>query len=352
MVRSLNARAALQIGLFASLVLFASAGLGQDRDPAAAQALFDQARELTAQAKYAEACPKFAESNRLDPAIGTQFQLANCYEKSGRVASAWAGFLEVASRARSAGQLDREKVATERADKLQSRLPRFVINVPETSKASGLEIRRNGMLVGAAQWGTPVAVDPGEIELTASAPGKQALRQTLRAEEGKTASYSLPALVQGESAPPGPVAATPTAPTPAAPQPAPAAPPPSEQPAAKSGNGPWILTLAGVGVVGLGLGGAYALMAKSQYDDSKQECDLDDANSCGPNGIEQRNDARAKGNIATVSVIVGGAALAGAGLVWLASGSSDSKHAASGARLRAAPALGPNLAALFVQGRF
>lgn len=357
MVRSLNARAALQIGLFASVVLLASAGLGQDRDPAAAQALFDQARELVAQGKYAEACPKFAESNRLDPAMGTQFQLASCYEKSGRVASAWAGFLEVASRARSAGQLDREKVATERAEKLQSRLPRFVINVPETSKASGLEIRRNGMLVGAAQWGTPVAVDPGEIELTASAPGKQALRQTLRAEEGKTASYSLPALVQGESTPPGSVAATPAAPTLAAPtsaaaQPAPAAPPPSEQPAAKSGNGPWILTLAGVGVVGLGLGGAYALMAKSKYDDSKQECDLDDANSCSPNGIQQRNDARAKGNIATVSVIVGGAALAGAGVLWLASGSSDSKHTASGTRLRAAPALGPNLAALFVQGRF
>jgi hypothetical protein len=93
-------------------------------------------------------------------------------------------------------------------------------------------------------------------------------------------------------------------------------------------------------------------MAKSKYNESIHECDLGDANSCSASGIELRNDARTKGDVATVSFIVGGAALAGAGIVWLASGSSNEKHAASSTRLRAAPAIGPNLAALFVQGRF
>jgi len=340
---------ALPIGLFASLALSSVAAVGQERDPAAAQALFDAARDLMKQGKFAEACPKFQESNRLDPGLGTRFHLADCYEQSGRIASAWATFLEVAAIARSSNQADRDKVATERAEKLQARLPRLVINVPEGSKTSGLEIRRNGMLVGAAQWGTPVAVDPGEIELTASAPGKQALRQTLRVEEGKTASYSLPALAQGDgasAAPPGPTAPVATAPAGAAP-PAPPAPAP-----AKSGNGPWIITLAGVGVVGLGLGGAYALMAKNKHDESKHDCDDDDVNACGPTGMDLRNTARAKGDIATVSFLVGGAALAGAGIVWLVSGTSSAKHATSPTRLRAAPAIGPNLAALFVQGRF
>lgn len=358
MVRNMNVRSALQIGLFASLVSFSGAVFAQERDPAAAQALFDQARELMRQNKHAEACPKLAESNRLDPAIGTLFHLADCYEQSGRIASAWAGFLEVASRARSANQLDREKVATQRAEKLQARLPRLVINVPEASKTSGLEVRRNGMLVGAAQWSTPVAIDPGEVELTASAPGKQTLRQTLRLEEGKTATYSLPALAEGEAAPASqalpPASATPVEPK-SPPTPVtttPATPAPGDQAAAKSGNGPWIITLAGAGVVGLGLGGAYALMAKSKYNESTHQCDVDDANSCSASGIELRNDARTKGDIATVSFIIGGAALAGAGIVWLASGSSNEKHAASPTRLRATPAIGPNLAALFVQGRF
>jgi len=346
----------------AALALFSGVAHSQERDPAAAQALFDQARELIRQGKFAEACPKFQESNRLDPGIGTQFNLADCYEQSGRVASAWAAFLEVASQARATGQAEREKAATKRAEKLQARLPRLAINVPEASKTPGLEIRRNGMLVGSAQWGTPVAVDPGEIELTANAPGKQTLRQTLRAEEGKTTSYNLPLLAQGDSAAVAPAAtATPiatqsTATQPAAPlapsPSAPVAPQPSEQPGAKGANGPWIITLAGVGVVGLGLGSAFGLMAKSKYDASKQECDADDANSCSPSGIEQRNDALTKGNVATVSSIVGGAALAGAGIVWLASGSSDPKGAASRSRLRAAPVLGPNVAALFVQGGF
>ncbi len=355
MVRSLNARAALQIGLFASVVLLASAGLGQDRDPAAAQALFDQARELVAQGKYAEACPKFAESNRLDPAMGTQFQLASCYEKSGRVASAWAGFLEVASRARSAGQLDREKVATERAEKLQSRLPRFVINVPETSKASGLEIRRNGMLVGAAQWGTPVAVDPGEIELTASAPGKQALRQTLRAEEGKTASYSLPALVQVEAAAAAPsTAAAPlaAAPPPSERSPATASPPASPESTAANGRGntALVLGLAGVGVVGLGVGTVFAIMAKNRADDSKPFCPKS-LNKCDEDGVTLRNQAIEKGNVATVASIAGGAALVGAGLVWLLSG-PEKQHGNADASVRASADVGAEHGAFYLQGSF
>ena len=350
MINRLDARVALQLSLCASLAMLAVPAAAQDRDPAAAQVLFDSALSLMKQGKLAEACAKFQESNRLDPALSTQYQLANCYEKTGRVATAWAAFLQVASTARATNQTEREAVARERATKLEPRLPRLVIDVPEGSKVSGLEVRRNGMLVGSAQWGTPVAVDPGEIELTASAPGKQPLRQTLRVEEGKTANYSLPALAVGEgAAAPLPVAAPPATPV------APAAPAPSPTPpSAKGGNGPWIVTLAGVGVVGLGLGTAFGLMAKSKYDESKENgrCDLDDANTCSPAGVEMRNDAIAKGNIATVGFIVGGAALAGAGIVWLASGSSDAKRSSSSSGVRAAPALGPNLAALFVQGRF
>lgn len=357
MLRSTGRCRALPIALFASFALMSGSAFGQERDPAGAQALFDQARELIKQGHYADACPKLQESNRLDPGIGTQFHLADCYEQSGRIASAWAAFLEVASQARASGQGDREKAATKRAEKLQSRLPRLVVNVPEASKTPGLELRRNGMLVGSAQWGSPVAVDPGEVEISASAPGKQTLRQTLRLEEGKTASYNLPSLAPDEAAAapvevPAPSPPQPAAAGPAPPPSSPAPPLPNDQPVATSSRGPWIVTLAAVGVVGLGLGTAYAVMAKSKYNESKADCDADDPNACGASGLELRKNARGKGDIATVGFVVGGAALAGAGIVWLVGGSSEPRHAALPSRLRATPALGPNLAALFVQGRF
>ena len=342
--------------LGATLALSSTVASAQERDPAAAKALFDQAQALIQQEHFAEACPKLQESNRLDPGIGTQFHLANCYERSGRIASAWAAFSEVAAHTRAKGEVERAKVAQQRAEALESRLPRLTVIVPEASKVSGLEIRRNGILVGAAQWGTPVPVDPGEVELTATAPGKQALRQTLRLEEGKTSNYSLPTLDLDESAA-APAASATTAPQAAAPSAtSPVAPAslPHDQPAAKSSNAPWIIALAGVGVVGAGLGTAFAVMAKSKYNESLSagRCDTDNRNLCGSTGVELRNDARTKGDIATVSIIVGGAALAGAGIVWLASGSAEEKYAVSSTRLRAAPAIGPNLAALFVQGRF
>jgi hypothetical protein len=76
-------------------------------DSAAARSLFDEARALLQAGKAAEACPKLEESQRLDPGMGTMFNLAECYERVGKTASAWTMFLQVASRARAASQADR-----------------------------------------------------------------------------------------------------------------------------------------------------------------------------------------------------------------------------------------------------
>jgi hypothetical protein len=45
---------------------------------------------------------------------------------------------------------------------LERRLPRLTITVTaDAQAASGLEVRRDGMLVGPAQWGQAIPVDPG-----------------------------------------------------------------------------------------------------------------------------------------------------------------------------------------------
>jgi hypothetical protein len=339
--------------LAAALSSVAGHAAAQERDPAAAQALFDQARELIRQRRFADACPKLQESNRLDPGIGTQFHLADCYEQSGKVASAWAAFLEVVSQARAANQSDREKAAQKRAEKLEPRLPHLIVNVPDASQAAGLEIRRNGMMVGAATWGTPLPVDPGEVELSASAPGKQSARQVLVLDEGKTTTFTLTALLPGPTA--EPTTSPPMQPSPP-PEPtlaASTASAPRDEPGAKSGgNRVAIISLASVGVIGLGVGTTFALMAKSDDKSSKDNCNPSDPNKCDRSGVEQRNSAITKGNVATVGFIVGGAALASAGVVWLLSGSSEPKQTASGHFLRAVPEVEPGHAMLHVQGSF
>ena len=80
-------------------------------DKAAAQALFDEGKRLMDAGQFAQACPKFADSEKLDPGVGTLLNLGVCYEKNGQTASAWATYKEAASAAANAGEAAREKYA-------------------------------------------------------------------------------------------------------------------------------------------------------------------------------------------------------------------------------------------------
>lgn len=330
-----------------------SPAMAEERDPVAAQALFDQARQLMKAGRHAEACPKLAESNRLDPGIGTQFHLADCYEQSGKVASAWATFLEVASLAHASGQADRERVAQKRAAKLEPRLPRLEISVSDANRVDGLELRRDGVLMGPAQWGTPLPIDPGEHELVARAPGRQTLSQTLRLEEGKTASFELP-LLAATSQEPAPQALVSRDSTAEEPRAVPSTPSAASEPATGSSSpSALVWGLAGVGAVGLGVGTVFALKASSTNQDSKEKCRADSPNVCDPGGVALRNDALDQGNMATVGFAVGGAALAGAVTLFLLdSGKRDEKPSTATARVHAQALVVPGSATVGLTGSF
>src|SRR5687768_960846 len=98
-------------------------------DTIAAEALFQQGRALLDAGKVREACPKLAESHRLDPATGTLIALALCHEAEGKLASAWAEFSDAEGRARAEGAKDREAVAHEHATALFPRLSALTIEV-------------------------------------------------------------------------------------------------------------------------------------------------------------------------------------------------------------------------------
>lgn len=181
--------------------LLAHAPARAQSSSAHARVLFGEARKLMDKGRFEEACPKLEESLRLDHGMGTQFNLAHCWEKLGRTASAWGLFLDVASAANAAGQSKRETAARERASALEPQLARLLIEVKEPP--SELTVVRDGDVVGRAAWGTAMPVDPGTHKIEASAPGKRMWTEEIKVEApGETVTIAIPRLEDELDEPP------------------------------------------------------------------------------------------------------------------------------------------------------
>jgi hypothetical protein len=301
------------------------------RDPVAAQALFDVAKRLMTDGKYGEACPKLEESQRLDPAIGTHYTMAECYERAGRLATAWVTYLDVASESAAEHRADREQYAKGRAAALEPRLARIVVLVKHAGAVKDLRIQRDAESLREAQWGVPVPVDPGPHVVTASAAGKLPWRTTATAtEEGRTVTVEVPALVDApvaEARPPGP-AVPPT---------------PEDSHSGLGGQKVVALGAAGVGVAGIVVGSIFGLEAFSKHSDSQQQCP---GGACTPTGNGDVQSGKSAGNVSTVAFSVGGIALAGAAALWLLAPSTSSTTGS----VRAAPIVARDGAGLAVGG--
>jgi hypothetical protein len=260
--------------------------------------------------KVDEACPKFADSQKLDPSSGTLLNLASCYEKLGRNASAWAIYLEAAALAASTQRADHIPVAQKHAAALLPLLAKVTVTVAKP--VPGLEIKRDGIPVARGEWGLAIPVDPGNHTYVASAEGFRsasvplAVPPTPEGGAAPTLSVSIPELqaLPPEAKPP-PVEVVPVA-------------PPIPAPSSRwHPRRTWGLVLGGVGVVGFAVAGGLAALAKSTYNSSLGNCLPADPSQCSLTGVSQRNDALQQGNLATVAVVAGGA-FAAAGIVLFA----------------------------------
>jgi len=306
------------LALLLCVFFLASPAFAQSADAAAAEALFSQGVELMEAGNFEEGCPKLAESQRLDPGTGTLGSLAECYEKAGKLASAWTTWKTTASSAKSAGQSDREAYAREQAAALEPRLGRLTIHVPEDKRPDGLTVERDGVVLSAATWGTPLPTDAGQHTIVVQAPGREKFETSAMVEDGKTAEVTIPELVLLPEPPPEePTTTTGT----------------SSQPKDKPANpGAWMkpvgFTLLGVGVVGLGLGTVFGIVAIDKNNQSRQNCDVDDPTNCSTTGFELRNEAMTAGNVSTVGFIAG-AVLAGAGAYFVIASPKKAKASAA-----------------------
>ena len=324
----------------AMLVVAGRAPAQTSGDKAAAEALFRNGVELFNAGKYNEACSKFEASQRIDAGLGTQLYLADCYEKMGKLASAWATFREAESIAKGRGDSQRSEVARGRAEKLEPRLPKLWLKVTEASDPN-LVVTRDGAVVPRESWGIALPVDPGEHLIEAKAPQKKpfSTKVTVSGERGEV-EVTIPAL----AAAPDEASSTSPAPSEMPETPMQDAPP---EPSNGSGQRTAGLIVGGIGVVGLVVGGIFGLQAKSKNDDSLDECRTDDASLCSAEGVALRDDARTAATVSTVAMAVGGAALVG-GIVLYLTAPSDTE--VGGAPLRVAATATPNAAFMSLRG--
>ncbi|MEO8901530.1 MAG: hypothetical protein ABI488_07380, partial [Polyangiaceae bacterium] len=284
---------------------------------AAAQALFEQGKKLMAAGKQADACPKFAESQRLDPGVGTLLNLAACYEASGRYASAWSTFLEGESAARADNNAGAARVARSRAEALTSKLSKLTITVTHPD-IPGLEVHRDDTVVGQAQWQLPIPADPGAHHISASAPGCKPWQTEVELKgAGATVEISVPDLdIQ-------PRAAAQSAPAPSAAVVVPseaATPAPSSSTRGSSAQRsfgtqrPLAIGAGVIGIAGVALGTVFGLKSKAKHDQAASHCN---GSTCtDDDGPRLRSEAISNGTLSTVSFVVGAAGLAGGALLW------------------------------------
>ena len=345
----------------ASFVALASpAALAQGNDTVTAEALFQQGKSLLSQNRFSEACPKLAESQRLDPATGTLMALAMCHEGNGQLASAWAEFTDVESLSRKDGREDRQKLAHDRANALRARLSTLEISVPpEVSTLDGVMVKRDGQDMGRGIWNTALPIDCGEHLVEASAPGKESWRGTVTVKaENDRASLKVPPL---KAAPPGTAAAVAgtTAAGTSGPQSTPAGSEPAQSGSGQASSGglsttQWVgIAAAGTGVAALGVGGYFLATALGEKSDSNKAGDPDycDAQGCGDTGQALRHDAVTHGNIATILGVTGGVLVATGATLFIVGGKkTQAQGVLSTVRVGALAA--PGAARLELRGSF
>jgi hypothetical protein len=149
------------------------------RDPATAEALFRQGRQAMEAKNYREACPKFAESERLEPAAGTLMNLATCEEKLGKLASAWQHWKEAID-ALPAND-DRVSFARGRVNDLEKKLPKLRVTL-----AGGTgKVFRDEIELGPASQGVMLPVDPGAHVVTVQLQGHLPEKVSVDVSEGE-----------------------------------------------------------------------------------------------------------------------------------------------------------------------
>ncbi len=337
------------IGFFGFSSFLAAPAVAQGTDRALAETLFNDAKRLADQGKFDQACPKFDDAYAAYPGTGTLFNAAGCYERAGKSATAWARFGEALAAARRDGSEERVKFAEEHRAALEPKLSHVVLEVSDAVRAiAGLEVKVGARSIPPSAFNLPIPVDPGKVVVVASAPGHvpfQAEATLGEAADKRLQIDKLDAASSDAGAPAG--AANPDGP-PAA---APAAAPGGSDPGAGRRTAGFVI--GGVGVIGLGVGVVFNVMARSVADKVDEDCLPSSASGycevTDPDQLNARqnnlNQANSNALVSYISFGVGAAALATGIVLVVTAGKGNSEKTA-----HIAPSIAPGQLGISIGG--
>ncbi|UQA56339.1 hypothetical protein [Polyangium aurulentum] len=277
-------------------------------------------------------CAKLRESLGLFAVPNTHFNVARCDENEGKIAAAldhWQRGLALID-----GKDKRAKVARERIEELETRVPRLRIVVPAGQVVSTVVLDGTEMEPSALE--SPLRLEPGKHEIVVRAKGRQDKKHELElGEKERTEVVATPGPLE--------VAAVPTATATSTAKVPPPPPPPS---------GGWRRTAGfvagGVGVAGFIAAGITGGVIMSQHGTITEECK---DKKCSPEGddLVQSNKTLLVANSVAWGVGIAGVG-AGLALILTAPSSKTPKDEAPSAAF--APLFVPGGGGLGVTGRF
>lgn len=328
------------------------------RADAKADALFREGRTLLDQKKYEEACPKLAESQRLEPGAGTLLALALCHEGQGKTATARKELEEAAALGRKNGRAELAKAAEKRAAAMEPQLSKLVVRMPEAS--ADYEVQLDGERVGRDAIGAPIAVDPGEHKAEVTAKGKAPRTYVVRLSGPGVVEIVVDKLEDAHkpslAAAPAPASAADRSETKGPPAMAnvEAEPPVTESNAGSRGGAQRAigLTLGGLGIAGLAVGGYFGSRAVSEHNEAGRAC----ASGPCPEAQDANDRSKDAARTAVISATAGFVAVGIGTIVYFTAPKGPSSQAAKNTPVkpsaRLVPEAGPTQVGMGIVGTF
>jgi len=243
---------------------------------------------------------------------------------------------------------------TKRLDEIDSIQPTIAFEVKDASGGdlTAVRVTVDGKQVAERVDGSAIALDPGPHVAVFESAGLAPVTRNLVLTEGQKGRHERIAFA-GPSAggtPPRPVA--PTAVTPAAPPSSPVAAPVAPVSGGGMGTQKVLgLTAAGVGVVGLALGGVFGGLTLSEKSQQQSDCPN---STCSASGRASATNDHSAGMtdsaVSTAGFIAGGVLLVTGAVVFFTGHASDDRPGTTA--LQVTPGVGPGGGSVLLQGRF